>query len=192
MKVVSVWSPKGGAGKSTIALHLAGAAVWEGLSPLLCDLDPQKSARWVAGRGKLPYSVSEGFPKEQPKEELVILDHPPATDVAPPASVVVVPIRASALDYSSAQDAIGLLEGKTVIRVVNAVDLRRKEERQVAQILQKEGALIVRDRSIFPRVIGRGQTAFNANILDSLYGAREARRELLLIFARVMEALNGK
>lgn len=54
MQLVSVWSPKGGSGKTTLALHLAGAMVARGVSVLLVDLDPQWSAKLIGETGILP------------------------------------------------------------------------------------------------------------------------------------------
>src|SRR5262245_22910622 len=44
MKVISVVSQKGGAGKTTIAVHLGVAAQNAGRSVAIIDLDPQASA----------------------------------------------------------------------------------------------------------------------------------------------------
>ena len=45
MKIVSVWNPKGGQGKSLIALNLAAAAMSElELTPLVLCRDPQGTA----------------------------------------------------------------------------------------------------------------------------------------------------
>jgi chromosome partitioning protein len=44
MKVVAILSQKGGAGKTTLALHLAAAAEAAKLSTVVIDLDPQASA----------------------------------------------------------------------------------------------------------------------------------------------------
>ena len=44
MKIIAIISQKGGAGKTTIALHLAVAAVNAGQSVAVIDLDPQASA----------------------------------------------------------------------------------------------------------------------------------------------------
>ena len=41
MKIVAILSQKGGAGKTTLALQLAGAASAAGLSSVVIDLDPQ-------------------------------------------------------------------------------------------------------------------------------------------------------
>jgi chromosome partitioning protein len=52
MFIVSLISRKGGTGKTTIAVHLAVAALQAGLRTLLIDLDPQASAsKWSDIRG---------------------------------------------------------------------------------------------------------------------------------------------
>ena len=46
-KVVTVLSQKGGAGKSTLTMQLAGGLVRKGLRVVVIDLDPQETAlRW--------------------------------------------------------------------------------------------------------------------------------------------------
>ncbi len=58
MKVISVLNQKGGAGKTTIATHLATALRLAGHTVLLVDSDPQGSARdWAAVREDHPLSV---------------------------------------------------------------------------------------------------------------------------------------
>ncbi|MCA6272007.1 MAG: ParA family protein, partial [Phenylobacterium sp.] len=44
MKTLAILSRKGGAGKSTLAVHLAVQAVAGGLRVALVDMDPQRSA----------------------------------------------------------------------------------------------------------------------------------------------------
>ena len=105
MQVISVWSPKGGAGKTTLTLNLAGAYAAQGLKVLVIDLDPQQSAAWVHSRGALPFTVMSGIPslpKSRPDADVVILDHPPGVLDVPTAPIVVMPIRPSALDVHSA------------------------------------------------------------------------------------------
>src|SRR6516162_6805684 len=51
MKVLAILSQKGGAGKTTLALHLAVEAQRLGLTTAVIDLDPQASAAsWGDGR----------------------------------------------------------------------------------------------------------------------------------------------
>jgi chromosome partitioning protein len=59
MKAVAVLSEKGGAGKTTITVHLAVAAQLAGLDVAIIDLDPQASAAdWADQRGSAPEAVA--------------------------------------------------------------------------------------------------------------------------------------
>jgi chromosome partitioning protein len=59
MKVVTVLSEKGGAGKTTVTVHLAVAAQLAGLDVAIIDLDPQASAaEWADQRGGAPEAVA--------------------------------------------------------------------------------------------------------------------------------------
>jgi chromosome partitioning protein len=58
MQVIAVLNQKGGAGKTTIATHLARALQLDGADVLLVDSDPQGSARdWAAVREDQPVPV---------------------------------------------------------------------------------------------------------------------------------------
>jgi chromosome partitioning protein len=58
-KVVAVLSEKGGAGKTTVTVHLAVAAQLAGLDVAIIDLDPQSSAtEWADQRGAAPEAVA--------------------------------------------------------------------------------------------------------------------------------------
>lgn len=59
MQVVAVLSLKGGVGKTTIVLGLAGAAMQRGLRTLVVDLDPQANATVALQPGPTPTSVAE-------------------------------------------------------------------------------------------------------------------------------------
>jgi hypothetical protein len=59
MKVVAIVSEKGGAGKTTVTVHLAVAAQLAGLDVAIVDLDPQASAtEWADQRGSAPEAVA--------------------------------------------------------------------------------------------------------------------------------------
>lgn len=58
MKIVAIISQKGGAGKTTLSVHLATAGAQSGHSAAIVDLDPQgTAASWAtAGRPMRPRS----------------------------------------------------------------------------------------------------------------------------------------
>ena len=53
MQVVATLSLKGGVGKTTVALGLAGAALHHGLRALVVDLDPQANATIALDTGPM-------------------------------------------------------------------------------------------------------------------------------------------
>ncbi|NVK87518.1 MAG: ParA family protein [Gammaproteobacteria bacterium] len=171
---LGVWSPKGGVGKTTLALNLAAAAYQRGRRVLLCDMDPQQSAVDVFNDKQLPFTVLKGQPAIVPRADLIIYDLPPRTDIEIIGDGILVPMRASILDIRAVNKSIRHIIKKPIIKCVNAVDVRRQDERLLAMRLYSEGALLIKDRSIYSRAISMGKTVFNTDV----YGASEARTEV--------------
>lgn len=144
MKTVSVQSQKGGAGKSTITVHLATAAVARGLKVRILDTDAQKSAvLWSSMRqAKTPEVVycepvklraavdkarSEGV-------SLLIIDSPPnagpdAVDIAGPADLILIPCRPGVFDVSAVKRTIDIagMAKKPFLVVLSACPPRAPE-----------------------------------------------------------------
>ncbi len=59
MRVVSVVSLKGGVGKTTVTLGLAGAAMGRGLRTLLVDIDPQANASTVVDPAQVSFTIND-------------------------------------------------------------------------------------------------------------------------------------
>lgn len=98
MRIITIAMQKGGVGKSTLARSLAVAAVRDGLSVLILDMDAQQSvSQWSERReADMPvvvFSTENELPKrlEQAKgaADLVIIDTPPARSTEAPAAVEV-------------------------------------------------------------------------------------------------------
>jgi len=84
-------------------------------------------------------------------------------------------------------------DGRKVFEVVNAVSFARSKESEVAEHLRREGAHIMRNLSIYSRALGFGRTIFDPKV-DNLAGAREARKEILQLIAKLPlgDFLKGK
>src|SRR4051794_29451859 len=120
MHTLALVCQKGGAGKTTLAIHLATEAAAHGLRTLLLDVDPQASAaRWADRRkpGPIDVDVAVESPArldsalqqaEREGYDLVVVDTAPHADqgalrVARLADLIIVPVRPSILDL----DAMG-------------------------------------------------------------------------------------
>lgn len=137
MKTVAVVSQKGGAGKTTLALHIAVAAERAGLSAAILDMDPQGTAeRWSEWRKEEPPAVvaakatTLGRKLEQAKAaagDLVVIDTPPlaqteAREAARIADLILIPCRPSAFDLDAIRITADLANDikKPAFVVVNA------------------------------------------------------------------------
>jgi chromosome partitioning protein len=125
MTVIAVLNQKGGAGKTTIATHLARAFQLDGADVLLVDSDPQGSARdWAAVREDQPLTVIgidrptiERDLKALGNKEIVIIDGAPranelAVSAIKAADVVLIPVQPSPYDIWAASDLVDLVRAR--------------------------------------------------------------------------------
>lgn len=125
MTTIAIISQKGGAGKTTLALHLAAAAQDSGRVALIIDTDPQATAsQWAAWRGDAPPEVIDSPPPRLAAKvdaakgqgaEVIVIDTPPHADSAARAAVevadlVLIPCRPSAFDLSAIQTTAKLVQ----------------------------------------------------------------------------------
>jgi chromosome partitioning protein len=124
MPVIAVISQKGGAGKTTIAVHLAAAAELAGHPSLIIDTDPQATAsQWAAWRKDQPPEVIDSPPPrlaakiEQAQQQgasFIVIDTPPHADSAASAAMqiadlILIPCRPSAFDLAAIQTTARLV-----------------------------------------------------------------------------------
>jgi chromosome partitioning protein len=125
MATIAIISQKGGAGKTTLALHLAAAAQEAGAVALIIDTDPQATAsQWAAWRQDAPPEVIDSPPPRLAAKvsqasgqgaQLIVIDTPPHADSAARAAVeiadlVLIPCRPSAFDLAAIQASAKLVQ----------------------------------------------------------------------------------
>ncbi len=125
MPTIAIISQKGGAGKTTLALHLAAAAQDAGRVALIIDTDPQATAsQWAAWRQDAPPEVIDSPPPRLAAKvdaatgqgaDFIVIDTPPHADSAARAAVevadlVLIPCRPSAFDLSAIQTTAKLVQ----------------------------------------------------------------------------------
>jgi len=133
-KVIALLNQKGGAGKTTLATHLAGELAMAGSRVTLLDADPQGSAldwaqrRLQNGQGRL-YGVfglaRDSLHQEAPQIALeadyVVIDGPPrvaalARSALLAADLVLIPVQPSAYDVWASHEMVQLIAEARVFR----------------------------------------------------------------------------
>ena len=180
MKTIAIISQKGGAGKTTIALHLAVAAELAGKPTAVIDLDPQASASsWGDSREKetpaIVSAVASRLPKvleaaREANAKLAIIDTAPHSEsaslaAARTADLVLIPCRPAILDLraiSNTVDLVKLAQTKAVI-VLNTVpprgSLADEATEAVAVYEIPVSPIRIGQRAAFMHSLTAGQTA---------------------------------
>lgn len=180
MKTVAIISQKGGAGKTTLALHLATAAALEGRNTAIIDLDPQASAaNWADRReAELPVVLSAHASRlahemkrvEDMEGELLIIDTAPHSDsaaleAAKAADLILVPCRPAILDIEAISNTLDLVRttGTPIYVVMNAVAPQGNEASEAAEAISGLDVGVcpvqLRQRVAFSRALINGQSA---------------------------------
>lgn len=172
--VLTIAQQKGGAGKTTLAAHLAVAISQSGLRTAIVDIDPQGSlSRWfqvrTSGTGTEPGEPSEaallthsritGWRTAQEVERLtrshdvVIIDSPPHAETEAKiavraANLVIVPVQPSPMDFWATQPTLDLAarEKRPALLVLNRVPPRGRLADDVAARVAELGAPLATTR----------------------------------------------
>lgn len=176
-KIISVWSPKGGVGKTTITLALASYyAHTHNLKVGVIDLDPQSATGTY-----LPQIPGLTLRKSQvDSDALTIIDCPPG-NMMPSTEIVIAPITLDPLSYRPTMVGVRsmLAAGKKVLLVPNRYTSNRQEEKSVLSGLRDKitGLAVIPNRSIYPKLVGMRKGLYESSIAN-YYGLTKARQDI--------------
>lgn len=182
MKTIATINAKGGSGKTTVAIHLAVAAVQQGHNVAVIDLDPQQTARlWSDRRSSPSPVVLQAAPSRLGTEleraadagaDIVLIDAPPrawlgadnaAREAARVSDLVVVPTRPTILDLEATVTTIDRIgtAGSRMTVVLNGCAARGNDADEAEAMLADRGV------EVCPFRIGH-RVAFARSLIDGL------------------------
>lgn len=207
--VFTIAQQKGGAGKSSLAAHLAVAWALKKKRVALIDIDPQQSlAAWYAAREsslgenatRLTFEMVTGWRAARTVEKLaqghdiVLVDSPPHADTdarvaVRAADLVIVPVQPSPLDVWATVPTLELAEKEksSPLLVLNRVPPRAN---LTAQMITKLGGYKVRvakstigNRVAFPDAMVTGRTALETKT------ASVAAKEIRALASEILQKI---
>jgi chromosome partitioning protein len=187
IKLVSIWNPKGGQGKSTLAINLAASSVELGLKPLVICQDPQGTSLLYYKSGNLPFEVVDSVPITRPEADIVIFDHQASDWEVPANNLIVMPLKPARDQYATYIDAYRRAEllGKRIITVVTDGQGHRASEKETMDYLKNKGAYAVSSSGVFSRAASEYMTIFDPK-MNKAYKIKERRIEINKILANIL------
>ena len=149
MNVILIANPKGGSGKSTLSINIAGYLASNGYRVMILDLDKQKSAtQWLMKRPfELP--IIDLLPdggENQLSEDWLVIDSPAGLHgknlerALKLSNMVVVPIAPSLFDIQASHEFLKILVEEKSIRkgkvFIGLVGMRMSPNTRAAKLLE--------------------------------------------------------
>ena len=182
MKTIAIVSQKGGAGKTTVALHIAVAADQASLSVAVIDMDPQATAEtWAVWRkndehpavvaAKAPTLTRTLEKAAQLGAGLVVIDTPPlaqaeAAEAVRAADLILIPCRPAAFDLHAVRMTARMAQGaqKPAFVMFNGGPPNAPHMyNQATELVQKIGLVVapvrLSDRAAYRTATNTGQAA---------------------------------
>jgi chromosome partitioning protein len=203
-KIIAVVNQKGGSGKTTVSMQLAGAIARQGKKVLVVDADPQGTAtRWAAsaddtnpfpasvvGLSAANAKVHREVKKFVDDYDCIIIDCPPAADSPVPqsalmiADIALVPIIPSPLDMWAAVGIrqvihnVGDLNETLQARLVlNQCQPKTTLTQESLEILPKFGIVLAASQ-IQHRQVYRQSAVYGQTVHDMASKAASAIKEI--------------
>ncbi len=175
MKTIAIISQKGGAGKTTLAVHLAVCAQLHGYRSAIVDLDPQATARkWGDKRRVEPEVVGDHAERLQFLTEaartngadILLIDTAPNADraslmAARAADLILIPCRPAAFDLDAIEATydLAMLARKPAWVLFSSTPVRSALVEEARQGLEEQGWLVA------PQVLHQ-RVAFSHSVID--------------------------
>lgn len=205
MKTIAIISQKGGAGKTTVSIHLAVAAEERGLKTAIFDLDPQASAAtWADKRTKEAPAVVSAQASRLPglleqaatqEADLVIIDSAPNADAASlaaarAADIILIPCRPAAFDLNAIGTTLALasVAGKPAFVLLNAVPPQGRVGEEARQALIGGGVAVA--EPVLHQLVAFSHAVNDGRSAQELDAKSKAATEIAALFDWILQQAN--
>ncbi len=180
-KVITIAQQKGGAGKTTVASHIAVALSLRGISVAVVDIDPQGSLgywhrireeRFGEGFTGLTFASLSGWrvgseiSRLRKMQDYIIIDSPPHTETEARtaircADMIIIPVQPSPTDLWATQATLSLAKAEKIpVRVVlNRVPANSRLAQTIAAELPELAETTIGNRVLFASSLMEGRCA---------------------------------
>jgi len=180
-KVITVAQQKGGAGKTTLAVHLAVALKQRGKRVAIIDIDPQGSTtqwhkireeKFGEGYTGLTFAALSGWrvgsevARLRRNHDIIIIDSPPHTETEARtairnADLIIIPVQPSPTDLWATKATLELAKNENIpVKVVlNRISANSKLAQTIAAELPDLAKSTLGNRVLFASAIMEGKTA---------------------------------
>lgn len=195
MKVISIFNMKGGCGKSTLTVQLAGGLAAKNSRVAVVDLDEQQSCfTFYKHALNCKFEVFSGFPEKKPEGfDFLLVDHSPERseeNYPENCDLVIMPVVPSAFDAWSTAPTLAALEKrklKTLV-VINKFQAGRQLQNEFVENFEADFKIY--ERSIYARTIANYSTVHDPRGISKMaYGLGGAKSEIDLLIKKIHEAL---
>jgi chromosome partitioning protein len=208
-KIITVSQQKGGAGKTTVAVHLGVALMQRGFKVALVDVDPQGSlSAWYEARkatmgednvgldckaGQEFWHLSSSLEKLRDEYDYVVIDTPPHTKddaqiAVKKADLVVIPIQPSPTDLWATAKTVKLANEENVntYLLLNRVIKNSKlANRFIEDLPRSRFQSMLGNRIAFPTAMADGRTVTEISSSGAaIFEVKAVLKELLEIVDR--------
>lgn len=206
--IITLAQRKGGAGKTTLAAHLAAGWAAAGRRVAVVDVDPQRSlSQWVeirrAARGGDPgftaitvsgWKLGIELDRLRRDHDLILIDSPPHAEMDSRAAIraadlVVIPVQPSPMDLWATQATLELAraESRRVLLVLNRAAPRTRLTQEIAASLEQGGvalaATTLGNRNAYAASLATGEG------IEEFEPAGSAAGEMIHLRGEIDEAL---
>mgnify|MGYP003673928482 FL=1 len=186
MKIISIWSVKGGVGKTTLALHLAEALTRDNKRVLLFDSDDQKSALEVHSHSEeFTFDAVGELPDDVTMYDYLIVDFPPTSKalnsvqrkLLKHSHHILSPLRASRLDLMSFKKIkTDFADDARFIPILSAYDARIADQKSVRLEVAKNYP-VISYLSVYSRALNACKSVFSTT-MNNVSQSSKARNEM--------------